>query len=175
MKLKPKRKTPSGVNAATVLLFGGGSPGRNDADQQGPWDRQQATAVKSSKMNAIRIATWNVRTLFLAGQLENLKQEMQTLDVDILGVCETRWTGNGRFNSDDIVMLYSGGETHSNGVGIIMKKEFAKSIIGCWTISDRVMVIKLKGTPANINIIEAYAPTSTSSELDLETFYHHLQ
>ena len=86
------------------------------------------------------------------GQLENLKQEMQMLDIDILGICETRWTGNGRFNSDDIVMLYSGGETHSNGVGIMMKKEFVKSIIGCWAISDRVMVIKLKGTPVNINM-----------------------
>ena len=174
MKLKPKRKTPNGVNAATVQPSSGSSPGQNGTDQQGPLDRQQATAVKSSKTNAIRIATWNVRTLFLAGQLENLKQEMQTLDIDILGICETRWTGNGRFNSDDIVMLYSGGETHSNGVGIMMKKEFVKSIIGCWTISDRVMVIKLKGTPVNINIIQAYAPTSTSSEHDLETFYHHL-
>ena len=55
-----------------------------------------------------------------------------------------------------------------------MKKEFAKSIIRCWTIPDRVLVIKLRGTPVNINIIEAYAPTLTSSELDLETFYHHL-
>ena len=36
------------------------------------------------------------------------------------------------------------------------------------------MVVKLKGTPANINIIEAYAPTSTSSEENLEDFYHDL-
>ena len=124
MKLKPKRKTPNGVNAATVQPSSGSSPGQNGTDQQGPLDRQQATAVKSSKTNAIRIAIWNVRTLFLAGQLENLKQEMQTLDIDILGICETRWTRNRRFNSDDIVMLYSGGETHSNGMGIMMKKEF---------------------------------------------------
>ena len=110
----------------------------------------------------------------MAGQLENLKQEMETLDIDILGFCETRWTGNGRFTSDNVVMLYSGGETHSHGVGIIMKKDFAKSIIGCWIILDRVMVVKLKGTPADINIIEAYAPTSTSTEDSLEDFYHDL-
>ena len=67
----------------------------------------------------------------MAGQLENLKQEMETLDIDILGVCETRWTGNRRFNSDNVVMLYSGGETHTNGVGVIMKKDTAKSIVGC--------------------------------------------
>ena len=71
--------------------------------------------------------------------------------------------------------MYSGGETHSNGIGIIMKKQFAESIIGCWAISGRVMVIKLKGTPVNINIIEAYAPTSSSSsEVDLDTSYDDL-
>ena len=110
----------------------------------------------------------------MAGQLENLKQEMETLDIDILTVCEMRWTGNGRFISDDKEVLYSGGDTHAKGVGIIVKKELAKSIIGCWTISIRVLVVKLKVTPVNINILEAYAPTSTSSETALETFYDQL-
>ena len=69
-------------------------------------------------------------------------------------------------------MLYSGGETHSNGVGIIMTKQFAEPTIGCWMISDRYMEITLQGTPVNINTIEAYAPTSlSSSKVDLETFY----
>ena len=85
-------------------------------------DRHPATAVKESKANSIKLATWNVRALYQAGGLDNLKQEMQALDIDILGVCETRWTGNGKFNSDDFDMLYNGGETHSNGVEIIMKK-----------------------------------------------------
>ena len=49
MKLTPKWKTLNGVNAATVQLSGGSSPGRNDANQRGPSNRQQATAVKSSK------------------------------------------------------------------------------------------------------------------------------
>ena len=138
-------------------------------------DRHQATAVKTSRTDAIRIATWNVRTLFMAGQLENLKQEMVTLNLDILGVCETRWTGNGRFVSDNKEILYSRGDAYARGVGIIMKKELPQSIIGCWTILDRVMVTKLKGTPVNINIIEAYAPTSSSPEAELDTFYDQLE
>ena len=174
MKLKPKWKKPNGVKAATLQPSSGSSPGRNGAEQQGPLDRHPATSAKQSKMSPINLATWNVRTLYQAGQLENLKQELQAVDIDVLGVCETRWTGNGKFNSDDFVMLYSGGKTHSNGVGIIIKKQFAESIIGCWAISDRVVVIKLKGTPVNINVIEAYAPTSSSSEADLETFYDDL-
>ena len=175
MKLKPKRKTPNGINADTVQPSSGSAPGRSCPDQQGHLDRHQATAVTSSKKNAIKIGTWNVRTLFMVGQLNNLKQEMETLDIDILGVCETRWTGNGCFTSDNVVMLYSGGETHSNSVGVIMKKHIAKSIIGCWSISDRVMVVKLKGTPADVNIIQAYAPTSASTEDALENFYHDLE
>ena len=137
-------------------------------------DCHQATAVKTSKNDAIRISTWYVRTLFMAGQLENLKQEMETLDIDILGVCEMRWTGNGRLISDDKGVLNYGGDTHAKGVGIIVKKELAKSIIGCWAISIRVMVVKLKVTPVNINIIDAYATTSNSSETALETLYDQL-
>jgi len=163
-----------------VRILGGCSPGQNVADQQGYADRHQATASRiknmpvTAKEGAIKIATWNVRTLYKVGQLENLKQEMQTLDIDILGVCETRWTDNGRFNSDDITMLYSGGQNHANGVGIILKQNIAKSLIGCWAISDRVMTIKLRGVPVDINIIQAYAPTSASTENELETFYEQL-
>ena len=59
-------------------------------NQQGPLDRHPSTAVKQSKMSPIKLATWNVRTLYQAGKLENLKQELQALDIEILGVCETR-------------------------------------------------------------------------------------
>ena len=37
------------------------------------------------------------------------------------------------------------------------------------------MVTKLKGTPVNIDIIEAYAPTSSSPEAELHTFYDQLE
>ena len=30
--------------------------------------------------------------------------------------CETRWTENGRINKEDHIMIYSGGEQHTNGV-----------------------------------------------------------
>ena len=36
-----------------------------------------------------------------------------------------------------------------------MKQGIAKSVFGWWTISDRVMVVKLKAATANLNI-QAY-------------------
>ena len=122
----------------------------------------------------IKIGTRNVRTLFVAEQLANVKQEMKRLDIDILGTWETRWAGNGQFCSDNLLMFYSVGDYHTNGVGIIMKQCMAKSVIGCWTISDRVMVVKLKGLPVNLNVVQAYAPTSVSTKKELKEFYYQL-
>ena len=43
---------------------------------------------------------WNVRSMN-QGKLEVVKQKMATVNVDILGISELKWTGMGEFNSDD--------------------------------------------------------------------------
>ena len=35
------------------------------------------------------------------GKLEVVKQEMASVNIDILGISELKWTGMGEFNSDD--------------------------------------------------------------------------
>ena len=35
------------------------------------------------------------------GKLEVIKQEMTSMNMDILGISELRWTGTAEFNSDD--------------------------------------------------------------------------
>ena len=114
----------------------------------------------------IKIGCWNVRTLYESGKLDNLKLEMKRLKVNVLGVCETRWTSKGQndFQSDDYRVIHSGGESHERGVGIILDKERAKCVLGYWLLSDRVMLLKLKGIPFNLAIIMVYAPTKESSE-----------
>ena len=56
-------------------------------------DRHQAT-VRNGE--SIRVGTWNVRTLYQCGALDNVKQEMRRLKINILGVSETKWTSKGR-------------------------------------------------------------------------------
>ena len=36
-------------------------------------------------------------------KLEVVKQEIATVNIDILGISELKWTGLGEFNSDDII------------------------------------------------------------------------
>ena len=38
------------------------------------------------------------------GKLEVVKQEMARVNVDILGISELKWTGLGKFNSDDLMV-----------------------------------------------------------------------
>ena len=123
---------------------------------------------------SIKIGTWNVRNLYQSGKLENVKQEMIRLNVNILGICETRWKSNGDIKSDEHRMIYSGGDKHERGVGLILDSERSKCVLGFWQVSDRVLLVKLKGKPFNISIIVVYAPTSESTEDDIESFYDNL-
>ena len=93
----------------------------------------------------LNIGTWNVRTLYLPGM------------------------------KDDYTMIYSGGEDHKNGVGIILRNEVAKSLIGYWPISDRVVMVKLQAKPFNINMIQVYAPTQDYDDETIEEFYEQIQ
>ena len=66
--------------------------------------------------------TWNVRSMN-QGKLEVVKQEMARVNVDILGICELKWTGMGEFNSDDHYIYYCGQESlRRNGVAIMVNK-----------------------------------------------------
>ena len=45
------------------------------------------------------------------GKLEVVKQEMATVNVDILGISELKWAVMGEFNSDDYYIYYCGQES----------------------------------------------------------------
>ena len=51
------------------------------------------------------IGTWNVRSMN-QGKLDVVKQEMVRINIDILGISELKWTGMGKFNSDDHYIYY---------------------------------------------------------------------
>ena len=54
--------------------------------------------------------TWNVRSMN-QGKLEVVKQEMARVNIDILGISKLKWTGMGKFNSDDHYIYYCGQES----------------------------------------------------------------
>ena len=53
------------------------------------------------------IGTWNVRSMN-QGKLEEVKEEMSRVNIDIPAISELKWTGMGEFNSDDHYIYYYG-------------------------------------------------------------------
>ena len=52
---------------------------------------------------------WNVKSIN-EDKFEVVKQEMERLNVNILGVSELKWTEMGKFNSDGHYTYYGGQE-----------------------------------------------------------------
>ena len=68
------------------------------------------------------IGTWNVKSMN-QGKLKVVKQEMARVKVDILGISELKWTGMGKFNSNDHYIFYCGqASLRRNGVAIMVNK-----------------------------------------------------
>ena len=131
--------------------------------------------ARSNAVKSICIGTWNVRSMN-QGKLEVVKQEMATVNVDILGISELKWTGMGEFNSDDHYIYYCGQESlRRNGVVIMVNKRVRNSVLGCNLKNDRMISVCFQGKPFNIMVIQAYAPTSTAAEAEVERFYEDLQ
>ena len=64
-------------------------------------------------------------------KLEVVKQEMARMNVDILGISKLKWTGMGKFNSDDHYIYYCGQESlRRNGVAIMVNKRVRNAVLG---------------------------------------------
>ena len=94
-----------------------------------PKQRQQQVVYGTGDRSKIQcykeqycIGTWNVRSMN-QGKVEVVKQEMARVNVDILGISELKWTGMGKFNSDDHYIYYCRQESlRRNGVAIMVNK-----------------------------------------------------
>ena len=86
--------------------------------------------VKSDAKEQYCIGMWNVRSID-QGKLEVVKQQMARVNTDILGISELKWTGMGKFNSDDHFIYYCGQESiRINVVALIVTKESEMPYLG---------------------------------------------
>ena len=121
------------------------------------------------------IGTWKVSSIN-QGNLKVVKQEIETVNTDILGISELKWTGMGEFNSDDHYIYYCGQEPlRRNGVAILVNKRVQNAVLGCNLKNDRIISIFYQGKPFNTTAIQVYASTSKAEEAEVERFYEDLQ
>ena len=70
---------------------------------------------------------------------------MARVNVDILGICELKWTGVSEFHSDNHYIYYCGQESlRRNRVAIIVNKRVQNEILGCNLINDRMISVRFQ-------------------------------
>ena len=125
----------------------------------------------------ITFGTWNVETLWRDGRLEELCHELKHYRWNIIGLSEVRKKALGEICSDKGHKLFYCGreDKHEHGVGFLVHKDTTKSVLGCNFISSRLISIRIKASPFNITLFQAYATTSEYSDEDIEIFYKDIQ
>ena len=108
------------------------------------------------------------------GKLDEGKQEMTPVNIDILEISELKGMGMGKFNSDDHYIYCCGQESlRRNGVALRINRRVQNAVLGCNLKNDRIISVHFQGKPCNITVIQVYAPTTNAEEA--EWFYIDLQ
>jgi len=119
--------------------------------------------------NKLRLGTWNIRSMLQLGKVQLLGEEMMQLGVDICGLSEMRWDGQGHFTTlDGHTIVYSGRLSQGmSGVAVWIHRKLSGALVGYEPISDRVLVVRLKATPRNITLIQVYGPTTAATDEEM--------
>ena len=74
-------------------------------------------------------------------KLETVKQKAR-VNISILGLNELKWTGMGKFNSDDHYIYYCGQESlRRNGVALIVNQRVQNAVLGCSLANDKMISV----------------------------------
>ena len=112
---------------------------------------------------------FQARVLKWGAIAEIVKQEMARVNIDILGIQELKWTGMGKFNSNDHYIYYYGQESlRKNGASIIVNKRVQNAVLGCYLKNDRMISVHFQGKSFDIMVIQVYAPNSNAEEAEVE-------
>ncbi|KAI5621014.1 separin isoform X1 [Silurus asotus] len=121
----------------------------------------------------VRVGTLNVGTM--TGKGREVADMMEKRKVDMLCVQETKWKGSKSRNiGGGFKLFYHGVDGKRNGVGVILKEEYSKSVVEVKRVSDRVMIVKLEVEGMMINVISAYAPQVDCEMKEKKRFWSEL-
>ena len=123
----------------------------------------------------IRMGTWNIRTLMTVGKIEEIGKQMKEYKIEILALQETRWKGEGQIDRNNYTLLYGGEDKQGKrGTGFMISKTFKERILEYRRINGRISLLRLKNKPANLTLINTYAPTEDRNNDEKDAFYETL-
>jgi exonuclease III len=124
----------------------------------------------------MRFGTWNVRSMYRAGSLRVVGEDISKYKLDLVGVQEVRWDGGGTERAGEYTFFYGkGNENHEFGTVSFVHKRIISAVKKVELVSDRKSYIILRGRWCNIILLNVHAPTEDKID-DIEgRFYEELE
>ncbi|GBP46288.1 Craniofacial development protein 2 [Eumeta japonica] len=129
---------------------------------------------KTRTINQIHIATYNVRKLSSHDRLIELEEAIKQIKYDVIGISEVRRQGPSIEEYNNFILCYVGQTPVKYGVGFVINKLHKNNIESFTGITERVAVLNINFQGYKLTIIQAYSPTETANENEIEEFYKTL-
>jgi hypothetical protein len=116
----------------------------------------------------ICIGTWNARTLYRLGALQEIKEEMIKYKIYILAIQEIIWPSEGSLCQRDATFYYTKSKQGMSGVTFIVNKRTQNAIIYFKPINELICIIRYKTKFYKVTLVNVHGPTENKYELEKE-------